>query len=240
MFGPGLRDVIAMGDAVARLHEHDTAWPQRPIDVFGNRDAFVAQHLDQLAVTPLRVTGVGANEETGTVALDPVRELVQLAIDGVEQEYAADAVGNAADVEAPGRRQETAAIADDHDRHVGKGLRRVRIAGEAGEVTGRFIDEALEAAGLPELARAGIGGIHGKLRRKQHGVDARIRDLLRHQLAVAYVAFQRRAIAVEEHHDHSGLADIEVFGNVHQHAAVVIGLVLPIDPPAIAAMALAV
>ena len=104
---------------------------------------------------------------------------------------------------------------------------------------GRFRDEALEAAGLPELAGAGIGGIDRELRRQQHRIDAGIRNLLRHQLAVAHVALQRRAVAVEEHHDDAGLADIEILGHVHQHAVVVVGLVLPVDPAAIAAMAAA-
>ncbi len=104
----------------------------------------------------------------------------------------------------------------------------------------RLIDEALEAARLPELAGRGIGGVHCELGREQHGVDAGIRYLLRHQLPVADVALQRRAIAVEEHHDHARLPGIERLGDMHQHAAVVVGLVLPIDPAAIAAVALAV
>ena len=105
---------------------------------------------------------------------------------------------------------------------------------------GRFVDEALEPAGLPELAGAGIGGIDRKLRRQQHGIDAGIRNLLRHQLAVAHVALQRRAVAVEEHDDDAGLADVEILRDMHQHAVVVVGLVLPVDPAAIAAVAAAV
>ena len=102
---------------------------------------------------------------------------------------------------------------------------------------GRLRHEALEAARLPEFAGAGIGGVDGKLRRQQHGVDAGIRNLLRHQLAVAHVAFQRRAIAVEEHHDDAGLGGVEILRHVHQHAVVVVGFVLPVDLAAIAAMA---
>ena len=98
----------------------------------------------------------------------------------------------------------------------------------------------LKPAGLPEFAGAGIGGIDRKLRRQQHGIDAGIRNLLRHQLPVAHVAFQRRAVAVEEHDDHAGLADVEILGDMHQHAVVVVGLVLPVDPAAIAAMAAAI
>ena len=105
---------------------------------------------------------------------------------------------------------------------------------------GRFVDEALEPAGLPELAGAGIGGIDRELRRQQHGVDAGIRNLLRHQLAVAHVAFQRRAVAVEEHDDDTRFADVEILRHMHQDAVVVVGLVLPVDPAAVAAMAAAV
>src|SRR3954453_11812149 len=42
---------------------------------------------------------------------------------------------------------------------------------------------------------------------------------------------------MEEYHDHAGLAHIEPFGNVHQHAAVIVGLVLPVDPAREAAVA---
>ena len=106
-------------------------------------------------------------------------------------------------------------------------------------MSGRFIHEPLEAAGLPEFAGAGIRRVDRELRRQQHGVDAGFRDLLWHQLPVAHVAFEGGAIAVEEHHDHAGLAGVESFGDMHQHAVVVVGLVLPVDPPRIAAMALA-
>ena len=61
---------------------------------------------------------VRADEETVAVVLDPGSELVELAIDRIEQEHAADAVRDAADLEAPGGRQEAAAIADDDDRHL--------------------------------------------------------------------------------------------------------------------------
>ena len=95
---------------------------------------------------------------------------------------------------------------------------------------GELRHEALEPAGLPEFAGAGIGGVDRELRRQQHGVDAGIRNLLRHQLPVAHVALQRRAVAMEEHDDDAGLADVEGLGNVHQHAVVAEGLVLPDRP----------
>ena len=103
-----------------------------------------------------------------------------------------------------------------------------------------LLHEALEAAGLPELSGAGIGGIDRHLRREQDGIGAGIGDLLRHQLPVAHVALQGRAIAVEEQHDHARLAHVEMLGDVNQHAAVAVGLVLPVDAPRIAAMAAAV
>ncbi len=104
----------------------------------------------------------------------------------------------------------------------------------------RLVDEALEAASLPEFSCAGIGGIDRHLRCEQDGIGAGIGDLLRDQLAVAHVALQRRAIAVEEHHDHAGLPHVEMFGHVHQDAVIVVSLVLPEHAPGIAAVAAAV
>ncbi len=87
----------------------------------------------------------------------------------------------------------------------------------------------MKPPGCQNLPAAGVGGIDRHLRRKQHGVDPGVADLLRHQLAVADVALQRRAVAVEEHHDHAGLGGVETLRHVHQHAAVIVGLVLPVD-----------
>ena len=229
-----------MGDTVRRLDEHDAAGAQRAVHVFAVADAFFLQYRHQFLVVALGVTGVRTDEEAGAVVLDPGSELVQLAIDRIEQENAADAVGDAADLEAPGRRQEAAAVADDHDRHAGERFCRIRIAIEAGEMSGRFIHEALEAVRLPEFSGAGIGGVDRELRRQQHGIDAGIGDLLRHHLAVAHVAFERGAVAVEEHHDHAGFSGVEMLGHVHQHAAVVVGLVLPVDFSGITAVTAAI
>ncbi len=107
-------------------------------------------------------------------------------------------------------------------------------------MSGRFVHEALEAVGLPEFSGTGIGGVDCQLWREQHGIDAGIGDLLRHQLPVAHVAFERGAIAVEEHHDHAGFSGVEMLGHMHQHAAVVIGLVLPVDLSGITAVAAAI
>src|SRR5262249_50255506 len=108
------------------------------------------------------------------MVLDPGGELVELAIDRIEQDHAADAIADAADLEAPGGRQEAAAIADDDDRHLLEFFGAVGIAIEAGEVASRLVHEALEAAGLPELAGGGVGGIDSHLRGKKDGVDAGI------------------------------------------------------------------
>ena len=70
-----------------------------------------------------------ANGIFGTGAIDAAA----IAADAIE-DHAGDALGDAADLEAPCCRQEAAAVADDHDRHVGKGSCRVRVAIEAGEV----------------------------------------------------------------------------------------------------------
>lgn len=45
---------------------------------------------------------------------------------------------------------------------------------------------------------------------------------------------------MEEHDNDAGLAGVEMFGDVHQHAVVVEGLVLPVDAAGIAAVAVAV
>jgi hypothetical protein len=43
---------------------------------------------------------MGADEEAGTVVLDPGRELVEFAMDSVKQHQAADVGGRAADLKA--------------------------------------------------------------------------------------------------------------------------------------------
>src|SRR5882762_8703111 len=102
MFGPGLGDVAAVGDALAGLHEHDAAGTDRAVHALGDADALFTQHRHQLTVARFGIAGIGTDEEAGTVVLDPGRELVEFAIDRIEQHHAADAVGDAADLEAPG------------------------------------------------------------------------------------------------------------------------------------------
>src|ERR1700761_5982410 len=106
-------------------------------------------------VTWLSVARIGADEKAGTVVGDPGRELVEFAIDRVQQYDAANAVADPADVKAPCRGHESAAVTHDDDRQVRKRLGRARIAVKPCKVIGRFIDEALEPARLPEFAGAG-------------------------------------------------------------------------------------
>jgi len=65
------------------------------------------------------------------------------------------------------------------------------------------------------------------LRRQQHGIDAGIRNLLRHELPVAHVALQRRAVPWKEYNDHARFADIEILRDMHENPVIVVGLVLP-------------
>src|ERR1700738_1248689 len=97
---------------------------------------------------------IGADEEAGSVVDDPRRGLVEFAISRVEQEHAAHAVAEAAHFKTPCRRHKAAAVADDHDRHVGENPGGARVAIKTGEVPGRLRHEALEPARLPELAGA--------------------------------------------------------------------------------------
>ena len=85
--------------------------------------------------------------------------------------------------------------------------------------------------------RRWIRGIDGKLRRHQHGVDAGRRDLRRHLLAQVDVVGELGAMAMEEHDQEAGTANVEALWHVQQHLAVVVGLVLPVDPPRARAVA---
>jgi hypothetical protein len=79
------------------------------------------------------------------------------------------------------------------------------------------------------LPRAGIERIDRELRRHQHGVEARLRHLLRHLLAPPHIALQRRLVAVEVGDDQARPSRIEALGNEQQRAAIAVGGVLPID-----------
>ena len=91
---------------------------------------------------------------------------------------------------------------------------------QLGELQRGLVEEALEAAGIGELARIEIASVEGELRRDQHRVDAGRRDLVRQLLAVAHVARERRAVAVEEHDHHRRLVGIEAWRHGEQHVVV--------------------
>ena len=95
------------------------------------------------------------------------------------------------------------------------------------ELVGCLVHELREHARLPEPAGAGVGGVDGKLWCNQHGVEAGLHDLARHLLAVAHVAGEGRAVAVEEHDCHGRPADIKSARDRQQHAAIAVGGVFP-------------
>src|SRR5215471_15540821 len=108
------------------------------------------------------------------MAFDPRSELVEFTVNRVQKDNAPYAIADTPDFQAPGGRQEASAIADDHDRHLGKCLGGCGIAVEAGEIVDRFCHEALETAGLPEFACAGIRCVNRHLWREEHRVHAGI------------------------------------------------------------------
>ena len=65
------------------------------------------------------------------------------------------------------------------------------------------------------------------LRGDQDGVGVRFRDLLGDALAIAYVAIDGSAMAVEEDDDDPGALDVETLRHVHEDTLVAEGFVLP-------------
>ena len=174
-----------------------------------------------------RVRRVRADEEGGPVVGDPIRELVDSAIQRIEENQAAHARSDAASVEDREGRSKAPAVGDDHDRHPGERERSALIAVHSRKLDGRFIKKAPEAVRLPEFPGARIGGIDGKLRRHQHRVYAGGRDLLRHLLAVVHVLGEIGAVAVKEDDHHRGAFGIETWRNVQKHAVVTESLRFP-------------
>ena len=120
-----------------------------------------------------------------------------------QQDQAADALPARRRAPAPTALAEAAAKEDQHDRHGGERRGAALAAAERRELLGRLVEEALEAVGtqnFPALSRRR----RRRLRRHQYGVEAGRRDLIRQALAVAHVALQRRAMAVEEYHHDGG------------------------------------
>jgi len=89
----------------------------------------LGKNVLELVVVAFRQTRVRANEERRWIIFNPGREFVELAIDAVEQNYAAHAIlGEAANGQGVGGGQKAAAVADDDDPHVREGLGGERIA----------------------------------------------------------------------------------------------------------------
>src|SRR5262245_14355784 len=90
------------------------------LEIVADRHVTFGEHACQLEISPLGMVSIGADEERGPVVLNPIREPVELPVDAVEQHDAAHAIlPEAAVVKRVGGRQEAAAVADDHDAHVG-------------------------------------------------------------------------------------------------------------------------
>src|SRR6516164_5370074 len=89
----------------------------------------LGKHVLELVVVALRQMRVRANEERRPIIFNPCRKFVELAIDAVEQNYAAHAIfGEATNRQAVGGGQKAAAVADNDDWHVREGLGGERIA----------------------------------------------------------------------------------------------------------------
>src|SRR4029077_507184 len=134
----------------------------------------------------------------------------------------------AAERERIGGRQIAAAISDDDDWHPPEGAARVWIEGAKPRL--RLAKERGEAARGPEASGARILRIDRELRRHQHGVEARISELAHDLLPGDDIAGECGVVAVEEDDDDSGPGRIERLRRGEQHAAVAVGLVLPVDP----------
>ncbi len=96
------------------------------------------------------------------------------------------------------------------------------------ELGRRLGDELAELPALPETTRARIRAVNRELGGNEHRVELRGRYLRRDLLAVEHVARKRRAIAVEEHDDQRGLANVEAFRLIQEDAIVLEHLVFPV------------
>ncbi len=151
------------------------------------------------------------------------------AVEGVEQHHAAQPVGEAAVVRAPGRRHVAAAVGDDDDRHAGKRPDRARVAVQLGQVLAASPRKRANAPGCHSLPALESAALSGELRRHQRGVDAGGGNLRGHLLAQIDVVGELGAVAVEEHDQQARPANVESLRQVQQHLAVVVGFILPID-----------
>src|SRR5262249_19035264 len=89
-----------------------------------------------------------------------------------------------------------------------------RITVEQCQMPGRFGDELLENARLPEATGARIGNIERELRGHQNRIQSRRGELLRHTLALIHVALQAHVVAVEEYDDQGRPRRVEALRQV--------------------------
>src|SRR5215467_8608061 len=88
----------------------------------------LGKNVLELVVMAFRQTRVRANEERRWIIFNPRREFVELAIDAVEQNYAAHAIlGEAANGQGVGSGQKAAAVADDDDPLTARTFANMRI-----------------------------------------------------------------------------------------------------------------
>src|SRR5204862_2283279 len=99
VLGPGERDVIAVADAFLGLQERNRAWLERTIKLVTDSDAFVAQDAREFVVVAFGIGCIGADEEAGAVLGNPRGELVNFAVKSIEQDHAANALAEAADLQ---------------------------------------------------------------------------------------------------------------------------------------------
>src|SRR5271170_7524892 len=211
------------------VDEGDDAWRERRRQAAHSRYPRGLELRTDRFVALARRGRVGADEEgVAPRPLDPAHELVAFAVERVEQHHAADAALIAADGERIDRREIAAAIGDDDHRHAVERAVRVRI--ELAELHLRLAEEGGESVRRPEPPGARILRVDRELRRHQHRVEARISELAHDLLAGDDVARQRRRVAMEENDDHARPGGIEGLRRRKEHAAVAVGLVLPMDP----------
>ncbi len=97
------------------------------------------------------------------------------------------------------------------------------------EFDARFVQEPLEATGLPQFAGARVRSVRCQLRRDKNGIHPGLGHLLRNALTVYDIALQRRAVTVQKNHHERRPPQIEAARNVHEHAAVAVGPVFPVN-----------
>ena len=98
----------------------------------------------------------------------------------------------------------------------------------------------MNSPGVQKLPGARVRCVDRELRRHQHCVRLRQRDLVGDALPVEDVALEVRAMTVKEDHDDAGLADVKALRDVQQHARIAIAIVVERGGPALARIGAAV